>query len=348
MQAGTWQPKSRSEEPTEPTQSFLIKPTDRLDKALQTLLDLRVQAHSTNTTRLYQGFLTIHVAPAIGSIRLCDLQYAQVQSFFTHLTRSTSLTPTSINAIRAYLRAACNELVRMGILQHNPVQATQRLKTPRPAPFSYNQIDVADIIAASHHDECAAALALGFYLGMRSGEITALAFEHIDQNAKTIKIERAVRWIETRTKEGKRTPPEPEFYPCKAHSQRVVPISGELMERAWQLLLIHMETLPNPQLTDLIFGQTATRPRSETTIYHWFKKAIATANESREDHEQIPQKKFHSTRSTAISEMHRQGIRFEHIQLIVGHEDSKTTEHHYLSIDIDDLRAAIHKTKRAK
>jgi integrase len=71
----------------------------------------------------YRSTARVHVAPAIGSLRLVEVTTPKLERFFRSLTRSRW------QASRTLLMNACKYAVRMGVMDHNPAAET----TPAPA-----------------------------------------------------------------------------------------------------------------------------------------------------------------------------------------------------------------------
>ena len=328
---------------SKPVTSELTSQSSTLTEALQQLLDQPIRPKSTKTTRLYQGFLDNHITPTIGKIQLGELNYIHIQILMTSLQEALP-SGFSVNAVRAYLRSALNELQRQGLIDHNPVERTKPAPTAPRKIVYWTRDEIDQIVQAAPHQEARAVLSIACYLGLRTGEINGLQVRDIDLEHKTLTIDRAVRWHKGQF----------ELYPCKQHSRRTIPLAGDAGAMVIEQVKAHLETLDNPQPTDFIFGQTPNRPRHETTFNAWHHKAIDRANQlitiahgnKNGTPKLINHGKLHGTRSTTITELRRQGVNMETIRTLVGHRDTTTTDRSYLAVDQTDIAAALEKTTR--
>lgn len=345
MQTGLFQSDRQRSDETQSNPSQTIDSTCPLQTVLQDLLTNPRRPRSTKTKRLYQGFLDLYVAPTIGHIPTGEVTYHHIQQLLSSLeSRDPKLSGFTVNAIRAYLRAEMNELFRSRFIMSNPVPQTSPSPTPPKKIVYWTREEISLMIAAAPHQEARTVLSIACFLGLRAGEISGLQMKDLDLSAKTLNIVRAVRWH----KGGF------ELYPCKKHSQRLIPLAGDAGEMVMENIELHLATLDPLDPDHFLFGQSPTRPRHETTFNTWHHKAIVRANEIlTRDHgtkpgnpKQIKHGKLHGTRSTTITELRRQGVHMETIQVLVGHRDQRTTQENYLLVDESDIREALTKTTR--
>lgn len=99
----------------------LLKGSSTVNHLIDVWLDQYDGAASSITQ--YRSTARVHVAPAVGSLRLVELTTPKLERFFRSLTRSRW------QASRTLLMNACKYAVRMGVLDHNPAAET----TPAPA-----------------------------------------------------------------------------------------------------------------------------------------------------------------------------------------------------------------------
>lgn len=345
MQTGQFESDKPKSEETQSNPSQTIDSSCPLQTVLQDLLTNPRRPRSTKTIRLYQGFLNLYVAPIIGHVPAGEITYHHIQLLLSSLeSRDPKLSGFTVNAIRAYIRAEMNELFRRRFITSNPVPQTSPSPTAPKKIVYWTREEVSLILAAAPHQEARTVLTIACFLGLRAGEISGLQMKDYDQANKTINVARAVRWH----KGGF------ELYPCKKHSQRTIPLAGDAGQMVTENLELHLASLDPLDPDHFLFGQSATRPRHETTFNSWHHKAIVRANAIlTRDHgtkpgtpKQIKQGKLHGTRSTTITELRRQGVHMETIQALVGHRDQRTTQENYLLVDESDLRAAFTNTTR--
>lgn len=349
MRAGTFQKKEKSTE-TELSLSSeeIISPSWTTLQVLEHLLDNPIRSRSAKTVRTYRGYLNHDIAPIIGHVPLKDVTYEILQRLFTQIAAREGISPHTVNSIRRYLNAEFNELWRRRkLIASNPVLETVPIPTPPHKIVTWTLDEIEQMLDAAPHAEARAMLALSYYFGLRAGEVGAIRFKDYDPDNRMIYIEKAVRWV------GQKF----ELYDCKAHSQREIPLVGDVGDYIFEAIEAHLRDSDKPRgSSDFLFPQSPGRPRYESTLNRWHHKAIDRANtriiastKGKVKPKLIEHGKLHGGRSTTVTELHRQGIPLESIRRLVGHRSVETTRRHYLEITTEDLSAALkNTTRRAK
>lgn len=97
-----------------------------------------------STRRNYRSHLDLHLLPAIGDLRLADLDTVRIQAAFDKLAapgaggRST-VSPVGLHRVRAALRTMLNAAVRAGLLTANPARQVFLAPASRPHPVVWTQ-----------------------------------------------------------------------------------------------------------------------------------------------------------------------------------------------------------------
>ncbi|MDN6662845.1 MAG: site-specific integrase [Corynebacterium variabile] len=99
----------------------LLKGSSTVNQLIDVWLNQYDGAASSITQ--YRSTARVHIAPAVGSLRLVEVTTPKLERFFLSLTRSRW------QASRTLLMNACKYAVRMGVMDHNPAAET----TPAPA-----------------------------------------------------------------------------------------------------------------------------------------------------------------------------------------------------------------------
>lgn len=137
-----------------------------------------------------------HLKPALGGIKLKDLNPAQVRWFYRDRLDS-GLSPASVHKLHVVLHKALKAAVADGLIPRNVAAG---LKLPR---LSREQIDPLDrdearrLLDAARGDGLEALYVLALNTGMRQGELLALKWDDLDLEAGTLRVRR------TLTKTGK-------------------------------------------------------------------------------------------------------------------------------------------------
>jgi integrase len=137
-----------------------------------------------------------HIKPALGAIKLKDLNPAQVRWFYRDRLDS-GLAPASVHKLHVVLHKALKAAVADGLIPRN---VTAGIKLPR---LSREEIDplsreeARSLLEAAKGERLEALYVLALNTGMRQGEILALKWDDLDLEAGTLRVRR------TLTKTGK-------------------------------------------------------------------------------------------------------------------------------------------------
>ncbi len=132
----------------------------------------------------------------------------------------------------------------------------------------------------------------------------------------------------------------------KSRKQRAVPLSDELAKELVRLRVIQETLLRRlPNAADVVFLSP------EAHAWGWptsnpmriLDRLLDRAGIAKRDTE--GQKlDIHALRTTCASRMARRGVPLAIAQRWLGHSDPKLTAAHYVSVDVEDLRAAVERT----
>ncbi len=108
------------------------------------------------------------------------------------LLGQANLCPKSVKSVRTILNVIFEDAVNDEILVSNPVRKASRLpnqKPPEIKPFSIEEIQkILDTCKSQFRNF----FAIGFFSGMRTGEIIGLKWEDIDFKNRTMNIKRSI------------------------------------------------------------------------------------------------------------------------------------------------------------
>jgi integrase len=141
----------------------------------------------------YERIIAQRIKPELGHIPVRTLSWAQVNAFHG----SMSKTARRANYVVSTLRAALNFAERVGVRpkHSNPCKGVEFFREGKRERFlSEAEIGAAaDAIEGAERDgkigpHAAAGLRLALFTGARSGEITAIKWDHIDWDRKLIRL----------------------------------------------------------------------------------------------------------------------------------------------------------------
>lgn len=140
-----------------------------------------------------------HLAPSFGHLRPSEVDAARIRAFIdAKLTEG--LNPATIRILVSLLSSLLTDLVEQGNFPANPARslprATMRLMRPthdpRTTPFIEKLADVRGIYVRLP-EPLNVAYAIGALAGLRTGEVFALKWEHVDVPARRIHVRESVK-----------------------------------------------------------------------------------------------------------------------------------------------------------
>jgi len=142
------------------------------------------------TTNDYMTSYRLHIKPYFGEKKLDSIKPSDIALWQNDLLSKVS--PRRIHNIRAVFNGIIMDAMRDEIISKNPIAL---IKRPRADKVKINPFSLEDIklILANAKDDLKPFCALGFFTGMRSGEMIGLKWEDIDFQKKEIYIQRAIK-----------------------------------------------------------------------------------------------------------------------------------------------------------
>lgn len=182
-------------------------------------------ALARNTVEAYRKRVDKQIRPALGHIRLDELDTHTIDSFYSKLT-SDGFSPRSVQLVHSVLRAVLQQGVDWEWLPSNPAVRAKRPKVVTAEKVALTPEQVAAMYEAAEEPAVKVAIGLAAVTGMRRGEVCGLKWSDIDPESGLVTIERA--WVSddhgqhlTTTKSGKK---------------RTIPLGpfGEELLAAWE------------------------------------------------------------------------------------------------------------------
>ncbi len=145
------------------------------------------------TVEIYNCNIRIHIKPALGAIRLEELNAHTIQKFYNDCS-SKGLSPKSVKNIHGVLHRAIQQAVLIGYLRYNPTTACvlPRIQREELKPFDDNQISA--FLKQIHGDKNEILLALTLFTGLRLGEVMGLQWNCVDFFRGTITINKQLQY----------------------------------------------------------------------------------------------------------------------------------------------------------
>ena len=205
--------KSRLEEEmarfrTEVTETARVGAKATVGRLLDEWLENLDPALALSTVEVYKKRVDKQIRPALGTIRLDQLDTHTIDTFYTKLLAG-GLSPRSVQLVHSVLRAALQRGVDWDWLPSNPAVRARPPKVVKTDKVALTPEQVAAIYEAAEEPAVKVAIGLAAVTGMRRGEVCGLKWSDIDPETGLVTIERA--WVSddhgqhlTGTKSGKK------------------------------------------------------------------------------------------------------------------------------------------------
>ncbi len=150
-----------------------------------------------STHERHEELVDLHIAPALGRIRLKDLNPAHARFFYRERLDS-GLSPATVHKIHAVLHKALKAAVSDGLVHRN---AAAGIKLPRIAHEEIDPLDAQEArllleTARETSERLEALYVLALNTGMHQGELLALKWDDVDVERGVVRVRR------TLTREG--------------------------------------------------------------------------------------------------------------------------------------------------
>jgi len=155
------------------------------------------------TAENYRMQLRLHILPRLGTRPLADLSEADVLNLIRDL-QEAGYSAWTIRTILTPLSRMLNHAIRHGRSSNNPIARLDRRE--RPAVWDREQRilgreDIASLLGAAP-PRYETMLATAIFTGVRQGELLALTWNDIDQEAGVVKVRASL------DRRGRRLPPK--------------------------------------------------------------------------------------------------------------------------------------------
>jgi integrase len=155
----------------------------------------------------YRGKITHAIVPALGAIKIRDLQREQIRAFYA------SLPPPMVDRVHRALRRALYEAVASGLIAANPAANMRRnasVKARGRGMRIWSWEQVRTFLEVSDQDRYAALWRLYVSTGCRRGEALGVFWSDVDLQNATVRLQRGLAdrgpaLEETKTPAARRT-----------------------------------------------------------------------------------------------------------------------------------------------
>jgi len=154
------------------------------------LFFVKIQAYYDNQIRLY-------IVPALGGMRLCNLQTLHIQTFINDLSRGkyseSPLSPKSVRSAHGVLHTALKQATKLGYLAKNPSDDCKLPRIERKVLTPMEDADIAAFLKAIERHPNGCAMVIDLFTGLRKSELVGLTWDFVDFKAGNIHVYRQLQ-----------------------------------------------------------------------------------------------------------------------------------------------------------
>lgn len=192
---------------------------------------------SEGTWAGYRWELEHRVVPAIGSVRLQELNAAQLNRLYARLLREGGagglpLSPRSVQYVHAILRKALDDAVTWGLLTRNPAEradppSQSTVNRARREMRTWNAAELRRFLDHVRSDRLAAGWIVAATTGMRRGEVLGQRWEDVDLTAARLAVRQTLVMVDGRPRLS---------LPKTPRSRRTIDLDGRTVNalRRWR------------------------------------------------------------------------------------------------------------------
>lgn len=290
----------------------------RLAEWLQIWLKEYCSNIKESTMIQYEGYVRVHIAPALGNVRLCDLNQHKVQAFVNHISRKRNgsdkpLAYKTLRNIHGCLSTALRKALEIKYIKENPATGCAIPKvdteTKRQAvrPFDSNQIPV--FMAAIKGARFESIYRMAIETGMRLSEILGLQWSKVNFQRHEITVDQQLPV-------NRRSGAPRILTSTKSRNVRVIIVPEDVIELLKERRKAQLaDQMRAGELWDNQYGLCFTNELGgclpHTPIEHEYKRIVTSIG--------LPNQRFHDLRHTFATEAIRAGVDYETLSRHLGH-----------------------------
>ena len=272
-------------------------------------VSLKEKSVTANTMQSYMGIINRYILPALGAMRLVDINYIVLRN----LIGGMGLSSRTVAYTHTLLKSILHQAVIDEILYRNPMD-----KVPRPKQRKTREMvtltkeQVKEYLSVITNKELYAIFKLAFTSGLRRSELLGLRWQDINFKAGTLTVNQTAVKIDGHSEISPTTKTK--------SSRRTITLDAETIS----VLKTHKKVVDVRRFqtfgwinNDLVFPGRSGGPRNPdelTKVSREYARKIGVEGFS-----------MHGTRHTHATLLIEAGINFKVIQMRLGHSSFKET-----------------------
>lgn len=273
-------------------------------------------AIKAGTLKAYADNVKNHIKPALGAVRLCELQPHDVQRFVNGLQRGKKpLSSKTVKNVHGVLCKALSEAVRIKYIASNPAGGCILPPVNREEIHPFETEEISAFMDAIQGNPSEALFFVALNTGMRLSEILGLRWNRVDFKKGMIKVD-----AQLLVKRGKDTARElglPKN--SKPRSFKPAPAVMDVL-RAVERQQKEWRVKAGPAWNNalgLVFTNEIGQEIPHATVEHRFSRVLESAG--------IEAHRFHDLRHTFTVESLRAGVDVKTVSEMLGHSSVSFT-----------------------
>lgn len=144
-----------------------------------------------STYEVHRHMIEPHIIPALGRVKLKDLNPVHVRGLYREKLDS-GLSAATVRKMHSVLRKALNQAVLDGLIPRNVCEAVTPPKVERKEITPLDKDQANTLLEAAKGDRLEALYVLAVHTGMREGELLGLKWEDADLERGVLRLRRAL------------------------------------------------------------------------------------------------------------------------------------------------------------
>lgn len=307
-------------------------------------LDLCLEVYMKNSLKQstylsYEGYIRVHLKPALGNLQLRDLTPRLLQQYYNYKAEEEGLSPKTIININLFLHKALSYAVTEGYIPSNPAASINLSRGNKPQIEILTRDEQAQLIRASYQHRYGVFIRLVLFTGLRLGELLGLRWEDIDMQSNLLHVRRTLNRL---NKVKPTAPGEPTTEiviqpPKSQNSIRSIPLLPAVIQDLmnWKSIQRNDQATMGDQYRDS--GMIVTNPSGgfiePRTFKDQYDQILALAG--------LRHFTFHALRHTFASRAMEQGMDAKTVSVLLGHASVSFTMDTYAHVLTDYKRESM-------
>ena len=144
-----------------------------------------------STFEVHRHMIEPHIVPALGRLKLKDLNPTHVRGFYREKLDS-GLSAATVRKMHSVLRKALKQAVLDGLIPRNVCEAVKPPKVERKEIRPLDQEQTKAVLEAASGERLEALYVLAIHTGMREGELLGLKWEDVDLERRVLRLRRGL------------------------------------------------------------------------------------------------------------------------------------------------------------